>query len=392
MPAHILGIGTAVPTPVLSQSAVRDLFLAQPGVGRLTARLIGAAFDHSAIDTRHTVLAELVEDSETTSAFIEGGSRELHSPPTGLRNDVYRREAPDLFARAARDALARADVEASAVTHVVTASCTGFFAPGPDYRLVRDLGLRTSVERDHLGFVGCAAAFPALRQAARICAAVPDAVVLVVCGEICSIHLRASADPEQIVASAVFADGAAAAVVSAQAPTDGPSLQLDSFATALTSEGEDDMRWIVGDHGFEMTLTAEVPRIVGREVRAALAPLLADTGPIDRWLVHPGGRSILDRFESALDLPSDALDLSREVLRRYGNMSSATVLFILARVLDDPDLVDGSRAIGVAFGPGLTVESALLTVRVPAPARPDAAAVLRREHIAALRHEHIAAR
>jgi predicted naringenin-chalcone synthase len=152
------------------------------------------------------------------------------------------------------------------------------------------------------------------------------------------------------------------------------------------------MRWIVGDHGFEMTLTAEVPRIVGREVRAALAPLLADVGPIDRWLVHPGGRSILDRFESALDLPSDALDVSREVLRRYGNMSSATVLFILARVLDDPDLVDGSRAIGVAFGPGLTVESALLTVRVPAPVPPDAPAAPRHKHIAALRREHIAAR
>lgn len=366
MPAHILGIGTAVPTTVLPQSAVRDLFLAQPGVDRLTARLIGAAFDQSAIETRHTVLRELGERDAPDTAFLDAGSRAVRSPLTGTRNDVYCREAPPLFERAARAALARADVEASAITHVVTASCTGFFAPGPDYRLVRDLGLSSTVERDHLGFVGCAAAFPALRQAARICTADPRAVVLVVCGEICSIHLRASSDPEQIVASAVFADGAAAAVVSAEAPVQAPSLALDGFSTALTSEGEDEMRWVIGDHGFEMTLTAEVPRIVGREVRGALAPVLADADRVDRWLVHPGGRSILDRFENALDLPRDALALSRDVLREYGNMSSATVLFILARVLDDPGLVDGSRAIGVAFGPGLTVESALLTARVPA--------------------------
>ena len=372
MPAHILGIGTAVPTTVLSQSAVRDLFLAQPGVERLTARLIGAAFDQSAIDTRHTVLSELGGQGREPSAFIDVDSRELLSPLTGTRNDVYRSEAPPLFARAAREALERADVEASAITHVVTASCTGFFAPGPDYRLVRDLGLPSTVERDHLGFVGCAAAFPALRQAARICAAEPAAVVLVVCGEICSIHLRASSDPEQIVASAVFADGAAAAVVSAAPRADAPSLALEGFATALTEDGEDDMRWIIGDHGFEMTLTAEVPRIVGREVRDALAPVLARAGHVDRWIVHPGGRSILDRFEAALDLPGDALDLSRDVLRNYGNMSSATVLFILARLLDDPDLVDGSRAIGVAFGPGLTVESALMTARVPSVVEADA--------------------
>ena len=147
MPAHILGIGTAVPTTVLPQSAVRDLFLAQPGVDRLTARLIGAAFDQSAIETRHTVLRELADQPAPGSDFIDSESRALRSPLTGTRNDVYRREAPPLFERAAREALMRADVEASAITHVVTASCTGFFAPGPDYRLVRDLGLPTTVER-----------------------------------------------------------------------------------------------------------------------------------------------------------------------------------------------------------------------------------------------------
>jgi len=363
MPAHILSIGTALPRTAVSQPAVRDLFGAQPGVDRLTRRLIRMAFDQSAIDQRYTVLPELVEGG---SCFIDEKTRALLSPSTGTRNDVYAREAPGLFAAAARSALTRAGVEAAAVTHVVTASCTGFFAPGPEYRLVRDLRLRPDVERDHLGFLGCAAALPALRSADRICARHPEAVVLLVCAEICTIHVRASNDPEQIVASAVFGDGAAAAVVTAAPRADGgPSLLLDTFSTSLTNDGHADLRWVIGDHGFEMTLTAEVPRIIGREITAALSPLLdAADGPIPSWAVHPGGRSILDRVQGAFELPDTALAASRGVLREIGNVSSATVLFILERLLAEPELRDGDRALGVAFGPGLTVESALMTVRM----------------------------
>lgn len=410
--AAIIGIGTAVPPTRLAQDAVRDLFAVQPGADRLTRRLIGAAFDQSSIATRHSVLPELATtagpgdtaDAPAGSAFVDAGDRRILSPPTGVRNDVYVREAPGLFAAAARDALARSQTDASAVTHVVTASCTGFFAPGPDFRLVRDLGLRTTVSREHLGFLGCAAALPALRSAARICAAEPDAVVLVVCAELCTIHVRASTDPDQIVSSAVFADGAAAAVVTAASDPTTPRIDLDRFATAITDEGESAMGWTIGDHGFEMTLTAEVPRIVGREVRAALAPVAGDLLPASGggadehrqssaaeaaeassaqavWAVHPGGRSILDRVESACALAPGALRHSREVLRDYGNMSSATILFILQRLLDDPSAVDGAPLVAVAFAPGLTVESARMTVRTgirqgahetdaAAPARP----------------------
>lgn len=364
MTARILGIGTSVPRTRLAQSAVRDLFAAQPGVDRLTARLIRTVFDQSAIEGRHSVLPELAAGG---SLFIDADTRAIAGPATGARNAVYAREAPELFRAAAQDALTRAGVAASAITHVVTASCTGFFAPGPEFRLVRDLGLAPTVERDHLGFLGCAAAFPALRSAARICAVDPTATVLVVCGEICTIHLRPSSDPEQIVSSAVFADGAAAAVVSGAAvATDRPHLELDRFTTAITEDGEDEMAWTIGDSGFEMKLSAEVPRIIGREVRTAIAPLLDEVGgTVDAWAVHPGGRSILDRVEASLDLPPAALAHSRGVLREYGNMSSATVLFILQRMLEDPEAIDGARLLGMAFAPGLTVEAALLTLRSP---------------------------
>lgn len=362
MSASIIGIGTAVPDTQLTQSAVRDLFAGQPDLDRVTRRIIGAAFDQSAIETRHAVLPELVSGG---SEFVDADTRKIGMPGTGVRNSVYAREAPKLFAAAARDAIARARISADDITHVVTASCTGFFAPGPEFRLVRDLGLRTTVSREHLGFLGCAAAIPALRSAARICAADPSALVLVVCAEICTIHLRSSPDPDQIVSSAVFADGAAAAIVTAAPAAGIPRLDLDRFATAITEDGEAAMGWTIGDHGFEMTLTAEVPRVVGREVNAALAPL-REEGPIDLWAVHPGGRSILDRVEAACELPPEALRHSRDVLREYGNMSSATIMFILQRMLEDPSSPDGARMLAVAFAPGLTVESALLTVHAPA--------------------------
>jgi predicted naringenin-chalcone synthase len=369
MTARIVSIGTAVPPTELRQDEVRDLFAAQKGIDRLTQRRIRAVFDAADIERRHTVLAELASPcaapAQGRPRFVEASGTIL-SPTTGERNDLYIQVAPELAARAARDALAGGGLDASAVTHVVTVSCTGLFAPGLDHRLVRDLGLSPTVERCHLGFIGCAAALPALRVAAALAATRPDAVVLVVCVELCSLHLRQSSDPQQIVAASVFADGAAAAVVTADAAAGRPGgLELDRFGSALTSEGETDMVWTIGDHGFEMVLSAEVPRIIGREIRGALGRFLGDDAAPEVWAVHPGGRSVLDRVETGLDLPTEALAASRRVLREYGNMSSATILFILRSVLRDDDIADGERVAALAFGPGLTVESALLTRRRP---------------------------
>jgi predicted naringenin-chalcone synthase len=362
MTASILGIGTAVPATRLTQGHVRDLLAAQPGIDRRSRRLLTAAFGAAAIDTRYTVLGEL--GGGTPSGMdLRGETPDLRVPSTGERNAEYRRVAPALFEAAARDALARSGVTAAEVTHVVTVSCTGMFAPGPDYLLVRDLGLSPSTERYHLGFIGCAAAIPGLRAASRITAAQPDAVVLVVAAELCSLHIRSSNDPEQIVAASVFADGAAAAIVSADpARARGPRLDLDGFDTRLTDDGEEDMVWTIGDEGFEMTLTAQVPRIIGREIKAVATDLFGGADAVDAWAVHPGGRSILDRVEDGLGLGPDALSASRDVLREYGNMSSATILFVLQRMLETPRK-DGQRIAVLAFGPGLTIEAARVTAR-----------------------------
>ena len=356
MSATIRAIGTAVPTRTLEQAAVRDLFVRQPDLGRLGRRLVPAAFDASAVEHRHTVLDEL--DASRPAGTFRDDAGVLRSPSTGTRNDRYRELAPPLFVAAAQDAVQRAGIEAASITHVVTVSCTGFTQPGPDLDIVRELGLRPTVFRQHIGFMGCCAAFPALRVADAFAASDPDAVVLVVCAELCTLHVRASDDPDQIVANSVFGDGAAAVVVTA----DGPGLRMDEFATTVVPEGASEMAWNIGDEGFEMVLSTAVPKLVGTTVAQAVGPLLPAGGAaaIPVWAVHPGGRAILDRTQDALGLSDEAMGPSRAVLRDHGNMSSATVLFVLRQALDE-GVDDATPVVALAFGPGLTVEAARLT-------------------------------
>jgi alkylresorcinol/alkylpyrone synthase len=383
---------------------VRDLFGSQPELGRLGTRLVSAAFGASGIRTRHSVIRELgtapgmpgadapADPDDGDPVFYDRATGRILTPGTGARNDAYIREAPALLLGAARQALEEAaGIAADDVTHVVTVSCTGFYAPGPDYAVVRGLGLGASTQRFHLGFMGCYGAFPALRMASQFCAADPDAVVLVVCVELCSLHLHSSDDADTIVASSVFGDGAAAAIVTARpAPAGSTVLDLDAFETVLTPVGEDDMAWTIGDQGFDMILSSYVPRIIDDHITGALEPLWAQVPALDGvapadvedWAIHPGGRSILDRVEDRLALAPAQLAASRSTLAEVGNMSSATVLFVLRRILHGtppadvpgrPDAADAAPAVAsgpgagrvcaMAFGPGLTVETALMTRR-----------------------------
>ena len=374
MAVTLRSLEVAVPDTVLVQDEVRDLFAAQPELSGLAARLVSAAFNASGIKRRYTVLEEMDPSRVAEDpVFFDARTQQILNPSTGTRNRIYAREATELYIRAAARALAACeDVEAADITHVITVSCTGFFSPGPDYKIVRALGLSPAVGRFHLGFMGCFAAFPALRQAKSICEAEPDAVVLVVSAELCTLHVRTSNDQDTILGSSLFGDGAAAAIVTGRdLDSTGPVLRLDHFATVLTPVGEESMTWNIGDNGFEMVLGTYVPHIIDDHIIEALAPLLAGDpslqgrqySQIEHWAIHPGGRSILDKVESKLHLSPEQLTPSRETLRDYGNMSSATVLFVLKHILDQPSSGAGveERICGMAFGPGLTVESALMT-------------------------------
>jgi predicted naringenin-chalcone synthase len=380
MAVTLRGLSTAVPATVLVQDEVRDVFAAQPGLGRLGQRIVATSFNVSGIERRHSVLDELRWDAHPDDpVFFDAESGELLLPGTKVRNELYAEHATRLYVEAGRAAIeATPGIEASDVTHVITVSCTGFYAPGPDFMIARDLGLNPGVERYHLGFMGCYASIPALRIATQLAKADASAVVLVVSVELCTLHLRASNDPDTIVASSLFADGAGSGIVTARPTEPGEkAFDLDRFATRITPVGEGDMAWKIGDHGFEMVLSNAIPAIIDDHITGALEPLfehddalaaaLAGDGSseaIEHWAIHPGGRSILDKVESRLGLSEAQLVPARETLRDYGNMSSATVLFVLRNILHSDAAADGDRVAAMAFGPGLTVESALLTVRV----------------------------
>ena len=372
----VRSLETAVPATTLHQDEVRDALAAQPDRSRLARRLVAAAFDSSGIERRHSALTEWAgPPADGDVVFFDADTGRFLNPTTGARNQVYEREATALSLRVAERALDGAEgLGPGDVTHVLTVSCTGFFSPGPDYRIVRALGLDPSVQRYHLGFMGCYAALPALRQAQTICRADPDAVVLVVSVELCTLHVSTADDPDTIVGSSLFSDGAAAAVVTGRdLPSSTPLLRLDHFETVLTPVGEEAMAWNIGDHGFEMVLGTYVPHIIDEHVADALAPLLAHEPAlarrprrdIEHWAIHPGGRSILDKVESTLELTEAQLVPARETLRDFGNMSSATVMFVLKHILDSAAPGRDERVCAMAFGPGLTVESALLTTVGP---------------------------
>ncbi|MBT2531340.1 type III polyketide synthase [Arthrobacter sp. ISL-48] len=370
MTVYVRSLETALPPTLLIQTEARDVFAAQPGLTRLGSRLVSTCFDSAAIDTRYTAVEELTMDSRADNPqFFDPATGLLLNPSTKVRNDIFGREATKLFVNAAQAAVdACPDLDLRDITHLITVSCTGFFNPGPDYKIVRALGLDPAVQRYHLGFMGCYAAFPALRAAKSFCEADPQAVVLVVCAELCSLHVRTSNDPDTIMGSALFADGAAAAVVTAR-ETPEALLQLDCFETVLTPVGEESMAWNIGDHGFEMVLGNYVPHIIDDHIVGALEPLLARDpsvqgrpySDIRHWAIHPGGRSILDKVQSRLELTDQQLVPARETLRNYGNMSSATVLFVLKHILEQAPEDGAERICSMAFGPGLTVETGLFT-------------------------------
>lgn len=372
MPVAIHAIETAEPAfayPEPELAARLRSWVADPALRALLDRVHA----RSGIASRHSALPDFgPSGGDLFRADAEG---RVSAPGTAARNRAYAAAARPLAVEAGRRALLASGFRADQVTHVVFATCTGFVNPGPDYHLVRDLGLPESAERTTVGFMGCYAALPALRLAQQACLADPTAVALVVCLELCTLHMQPESTPESIVANALFADGAAAAVVSARSPAPGrPHYLIGDFRSALLPSGEAHMAWEVGDHGFRMMLSAYVPELIGANIRAIVDGLLAHRGltadDVAEWAVHPGGRAILDEVGRQLALPDGALDTARGVLRDHGNMSSPTVLYVLRRLLAAGG-PGRSSTCALAFGPGLTVESAFLErvgAEVPAPA------------------------
>lgn len=351
--AYINRIGTAVPPHEVHQAFVRYVS------GQLDGHKIRPLFERmvarAGIERRFSYVEPI--------ALPDGGIGDAGGfyggatwPTTAQRMQRYEQWAPRL-AMAALDALG-IDGERSRITHLIVASCTGFVAPGLDQLIVAQAGLDPGVERTLVGFMGCYAAVNALRLAHHIVRSTPEARVLVVNLELCTLHFQQTDDLESLLSMLLFGDGCTAALVTA----DPHGIALRDFRAATLTDSAAAITWRIGDQGFDMVLSGEVPLRIGKAMQDELASLaehglLRGVAPehYRLWAVHAGGRSILDAVERGLGLPGTALDPSRAVLRDHGNMSSATLMFVLARMLADETL--SGPGFAVAFGPGLAAES-----------------------------------
>ena len=352
------GLGTATPTGSFAQETAISLAAARCCRNDRERVWLERIYSAAGVQRRGSVLLDRDDDAASIEAFYPPRtSTDERGPTTAARLSRYAQEAGKLAARACNAALSDAAIERARITHLVTVSCTGLFSPGLDAELIAQLGLPRNVGRLNLGFMGCHGALNGLRAASALARSAPDARVLLCCVELCSLHFCYGWNPQQVVANALFADGAGAAILS---PSDDPGLHLHDTASLLTHDSADAMTWRIGDHGFEMGLSLEVPRRIRASLREWLEPWLASHGwtidDVAHWAIHPGGPEIIQAALDSLGLAAGAGDHSRAVLAEHGNMSSPTVLFILQRM----------RAQGIAgpivalgFGPGLMFEAAL---------------------------------
>lgn len=370
MPTVLESIATGNPPLRRSQSYAAAFMQRVESLSPSIRKRIPRIYAHSGIDYRYSCVEDYGREDPEAYDFFPSNARLEPPPTTRARNRKYREEVLPLVERISRTALAEAGLAPEAVTHVIAVSCTGFFAPGIDVELVKRLGLPPETQRTMIGFMGCYAAFNAFRVADAFCRSHPDARVLVVCAELCTLHFQVEDSLESAVVNALFSDGAAAAVLAARSEEEGRGrLAYVDHHCLLDEDSMEHMTWDVGDTGFQMGLSPDVPDVLAEHISAFVDTLLRrhglTPGDVDFWAIHPGGRAIVESAQEVLHLTDEDVHDSLEVLRLHGNMSSPTILFVLDRFLERHDTRraggEGGYDVGVAvaFGPGLTLEGAL---------------------------------
>jgi predicted naringenin-chalcone synthase len=365
MSLAILGIGTTLPRhPFLQTDAAEVIqsFFCETDEQR---RLLPILFRRAGVRQRHSVLAERPPGDGPIQSFYPPASGPAdRGPTTAQRMEIYRKESSPLALQAVRQALDQARILPGDLTHLITVSCTGFTAPGLDIALMKGLDLNPTLSRLHVGFMGCHGAFNALQAASNIAAAETQARILICAVELSSLHLHYGWDPESIVPHALFADGAAALVVGSlnepHCRSQNELWQATAFGSCLFRDSEHAMTWNIGDHGFVMTLSADVPDLIARNLRPWLEGWLRRNDlqikDVPSWAVHPGGPRILSAVAEGVELPHEALADSQAVLADCGNMSSPTILFILERLRQRKA---PRPCVALSFGPGLIAEAAI---------------------------------
>jgi predicted naringenin-chalcone synthase len=363
MSVNILGFGTATPRFAIAQEEAAAIAATLVPTSPDYRKLLPLFYRQTGIKQRGTVVLHSQPDGQHSPQdfYQVAASAEDHGPSTAQRMQLYESHAKELALAAAQRALDDAGLSAGAITHLVTVSCSGFQSPGFDVALLQQLPLSPDTPRTHLGFMGCHGALNGLRVAKAFAEAEPTAAVLVCAVELCSLHHLYSARRDHLVANALFADGAAATICGGADLKPAAPLRLVRSGSTVVPETLHVMAWQIRDHGFEMTLSPEVPDLIEHHLRPWLEPWLERCGyplaKIGSWAIHPGGPRILTASAAALGLSDEGLSVCQRMLTERGNMSSPTILFILQefRRLNLP-----LPWVALAFGPGLTVEAAIV--------------------------------
>lgn len=371
MSSFINAIGIANPPHSILQKDAAEFmtrFLSLEGTEK---RLVNAIYKMSGIEKRYSVIPDFSLSPESFTFFPKNENL-FPFPGTRQRMEVYHRESILLASQAIENCMSNAgdSLKYTDLTHLITVSCTGLFAPGPDIVLVEQLGMSRSIQRIAINFMGCYAAFNAIKTADAICRADHNAKVLIVCVETCTLHLQNRKEEDHLISGALFGDGAAALLIEHSPRQRQPSLEIKGMFCDLFFDGKTEMAWQIGDHGFEMTLSTYVPNLIEKGIGNLTDRLLKSAhlkiSDIDYFAIHPGGKRILESIEKALGLSKDDNRFSYEILKNYGNMSSATVVFVLQSILLQLEQKDQDKNIlSFAFGPGLTLESMLLRIYIP---------------------------
>ena len=371
MSSCISAIGIANPANKFSQQRIYQFMAAASGLDANNRARLKTIYDNSGIDSRYSVIPDFGMDSPDDFAFFSPSATLEPFITTAQRMALYQREAIKIAAQAARNCLTNYPADTTQhITHLITVSCTGMYAPGLDIDLVETLGLKTTVQRTCINFMGCYGAINALKTADYICRADAKAKVLVVSVELCTLHFQKENTLDNWVANSIFSDGAAAVLIESSTDrlTPTPALILDHFYAEFLPQARNEMGWFVGDTGFEMRLTSKVSKQIKNNIAAVTGRLMASAGindltHINAYAIHPGGRKILEAVEEALQLPEESNTFAYDVLRQYGNMSSATVLLVLQKVLQHT-VKNNQQVLSFAFGPGLTVEGMVLKTQL----------------------------
>ncbi|WKN45917.1 type III polyketide synthase [Tunicatimonas pelagia] len=374
MKSYVAALGTAVPKYRTPQTEIANFMANILQLNPAERQRLYALYRASGIHYRHSVLSDY--SNINRRSFYPDAPNLEPFPTIKQRMDVYEREALSLSYRSAKNCLQQLpQFNPKEITHLIFVSCTGMYAPGVDIELIHQLGLSHQVQRTAINFMGCYAAFNALKVADSIVRADTNANVLMVCTELCTLHFQKGKDEDNLLANALFADGSSAALVTRQKFDNAIQFSLEQFYCDLVPEASQEMAWQIGNYGFEMKLSAYVPEAIKQGIYQLTQQLMnqlswsVDEASLDVqekpdfYAIHPGGKRILQVIEQALSMEKADNRFAYQILQQYGNMSSATILFVLKALHQDLTVADNDKSVlGLAFGPGLTLESMLLRV------------------------------